>query len=228
MTADIAHELRTPLSVILGHVSALEEGVVPPTSETFEVIREETERLGRLVEDLRTLSRAEAGEIDLRLTPTSPSQILQSAAGAHRPLGTDREIEITLEIEPDLPKLNVDPDRMAQVFNNLMSNALRHSREGGEIRLFVRRGTAGVELGVTDSGPGIDPELLPHIFERFYRKDAARDRDAGGSGLGLAIAKSLVEAQGGRIRAESRPEREMSFLIQLPPSDTSPKEASSL
>lgn len=218
MTADIAHELRTPLSVILSHVDAIEEGVLPPTSETLSVIREETTQLSRLVEDLRTLSRADAGELSMTLHPTNPQELLGKAAVSHRPLAAEKDIELEIDAESDLPLIEVDPDRISQVLDNLLSNALRHTPDGGKIRLFARNKEDGVELGVVDSGPGIDAEALQHVFERFYRADSSRGRDLGGSGLGLAIARSIVESHGGRIRAESEPGVGAAFIVWLPAS----------
>jgi two-component system sensor histidine kinase BaeS len=227
MTADIAHELRTPISVILGHVDALNEGVLPFNDETFNIIREETNRLERLVEDLRTLSRADARELTLILRPIRPSELLHQAQATHRLLARKKGIAMHVEAEKGLPEIEVDPDRMSQVFGNLLRNALRYTPAGGEIHLSATSVEDGVEFRVSDSGPGIDPEALPHIFDRFYRTDASRQRDTGGSGLGLAIAKSLVEAHGGQIRVESHREEGTTFVIQIPEIETTPKEVRS-
>lgn len=216
MTADIAHELRTPVSVILSHISALEEGVLPATEENFEVIREETERLGRLIEDLRTLSRVDAGEIEFTLVPVSPAHILESASRAHHPLASEHGIELQVDIDEDLPKIMADRDRIAQVFDNLIGNAIRYSPEGGKIRLTAREYRDGVEFVVSDSGPGINEEDLPRVFDRFYRADPARGRELGGSGLGLAITKSIVESHGGRIGVESTPGQGAAFTLWMP------------
>jgi signal transduction histidine kinase len=216
MTADIAHELRTPLSVILSHVDAIEEGVLPADIETLRVIRDETTQLSRLVEDLRVLSRADAGELSLSMLPTSPGELLSRAAASHRPLAAERGIQLEIEAEPDLPEIEVDPDRVGQVLDNLMRNALRHTPEGGSIRVFAREALDGVELGVVDTGPGIPSEAIPHVFDRFYRADSARGRDAGGSGLGLAIARSIVESHAGTLRAESKPGEGATFIACFP------------
>jgi signal transduction histidine kinase len=221
MTADIAHELRTPISVILGHVDALEDGVIPSTSEAFGVIRDEADRLSRLVEDLRLLSHAEAGEMTLMRAPVEPRSLLDRAAAAHRPLAAEKGIELRIDLAEDLPEIDVDADRMAQVLDNLVSNALRHTPEGGQVRLYARRAEDGIVLGVHDSGPGIEPEALPLIFDRFYRLDSSRRRDTGGSGLGLAIARSLVEAHGGSICAQSGPGEGADFVIHLRTTSTS-------
>jgi signal transduction histidine kinase len=218
MTADIAHELRTPISVILGHVDALDEGVLPFSEETFNVIRDETHRLERLVEDLRTLSRADARELTLIRRPTRPSEIINRARATHRASARKKGIAIRVATEEGLPEIDVDPDRMGQVFGNLLRNALRYTPSGGEIHLSASYTEGGVEFQVMDSGPGIDAEVLPHLFDRFYRSDASRQRDAGGSGLGLAIAKSLVEAHGGKIWVESQAGGGTTFLFQIPAS----------
>jgi signal transduction histidine kinase len=218
MTADIAHELRTPTTLILGHVDAIDDGILPPSSETFDIIREEAGRLGRLIEDLATLSRVETGELSLVRRLVAPGALLAQAVAAHRPLAEKKQISLNVDIEPDLPALPVDPDRMAQVLGNLLNNALRHTPQAGRITLQARRHESGVELLVQDTGPGIAPEDLPRVFERFYRTDKSRQRETGGAGLGLAIARSIVELHGGQIWAESTLGEGTTFLIRLPSS----------
>lgn len=232
MTADIAHDLRTPLTVILGYTEALAEGKLQGSPEIHAQLHAEAQQLQRLVEDLRTLSLADAGELSLLPQAVAPAALLGRAEAAHRPLAAERGIGLALEIEPGLPAVRVDPERMAQVLGNLLGNALRHTPPGGRIVLAAGRavppqpgeGAAAaptaaaptVELRVSDSGEGIDPEDLPHIFERHYRGDRARGRDAGASGLGLAIARSLVQACGGSIGVSSRPGQGTTFTIGLP------------
>jgi two-component system sensor histidine kinase BaeS len=215
MTADIAHELGTPLSLILGHSEALSEGVLPPQMETFDVIHDEARRLSRLVDDLRTLSLAEAHELPLTRRPTSPTALLERAAAAHAPRAKQRNILLRLEMGEGLPDVNVDPDRMAQVLDNLLGNAFRYTPAGREIRLSAAPAPNGVRLAIQDSGPGIPAAELPYVFERFYRGDKSRQRHEGGSGLGLAIARSIVEAHDGRIWAESEPGQGATFVIEL-------------
>jgi len=212
MTADIAHELRTPISIILGHADAVHDRVLPPTQETFDIIRDEACRLERLVEDLRTLSRADAGELALSR--------LEDAAAAYHPLALERGIEVRREIAPDLPEVYVDPDRMAQVLGNLLSNALRYTLKGGSVTLAASLLENEVEIRIQDTGPGIGAEDIQHVFDRFYRADKSRQRDSGGLGLGLAIAKSIVENHGGRIWAESPEDSGTTFVIMLPVVDT--------
>lgn len=219
MTADIAHELRTPTSLILGHVDAIDDGVLPPSAETFGIIREEAGRLGRLIEDLATLSRVETGELSLVRRSMNPQTLLAQVVAAHRPLAKKRGISLRTMVESDLPELSIDPDRMAQVLGNLLSNALRHTPEGGRITLEAKPYEDGVELIVQDTGPGIASEDLPRVFERFYRTDKSRQRETGGAGLGLAIAKSIVELHGGKICAESKPGGGSTFVIRLPSPD---------
>ncbi|MAU01668.1 MAG: two-component sensor histidine kinase [Anaerolineaceae bacterium] len=216
MTADIAHDLRTPLSLILGHAEALSDGVLPPTPETFDVIHDEARRLNRLVEDLRLLSLAEAGELSLATRPVLPQSLLERAVVAHSPTAQQKQIELVLNAPPDLPEVIVDPDRMAQVLDNLVANALRYTPENGRIQLSARQNHAAVQLKVQDSGPGMDDAELAHVFDRFYRGDRSRQRHDGGSGLGLAIARSIVVAHNGRIWAESVPGQGAAFIIELP------------
>lgn len=216
MTADIAHELRTPLTVVLGHTEALSEGQLPPDAETFDIIYDETKRLNRLVEDLRTLSLSDAGELHLNQQQVPPKELLDRSAAARKQEALANEIQLLIDAAEDLPTVNVDADRMTQVLVNLLDNALRYTPAGGQIRLTAQFTAGGVELEVKDTGPGIPEEELDHLFERFYRGDKSRQREAGGSGLGLAIAKSLVEAQGGQIKVASKPGVGATFIIELP------------
>lgn len=216
MTADIAHELRTPLTVVLGHTEALSEGELPPDPETFDIIYDETKRLNRLVEDLRTLSLSDAGELQLSFEWVSPEELLQRSASARKQEAQLNEIQLQVEAAEDLPNVHVDPDRMTQVLVNLLDNSLRYTPPGGKISLSASKLAEGIEIKVTDTGPGIPADELEHLFERFYRGDKSRQRETGGSGLGLAIAKSLVESQAGRIRVESTPGQGATFIIMLP------------
>jgi signal transduction histidine kinase len=214
MTADIAHDLRTPLSVITGYSEALADGKLPGTAETFEAMHIQAKHLNRLIEDLRTLSLADAGQLSLMRRPVEPRGLLEHTALAYLPVAESRGVSLTVEGE-DAPPVMVDPDRLLQVLGNLVSNALRHTREGGRVALSTARANGEVLLRVQDDGPGIPAEDLPYIFDRFYRGDKARSDD-GASGLGLAIARSLVEAHGGRISAENAATGGALFTIQLP------------
>lgn len=216
MTADIAHELRTPISIILGHTEAVHDGVLPASSETFEIIREEAARLEHLVDDLRTLSMADAGELKLSIRPYSPQKLLDDARKIFSHQARRKGISIHTRVEGGLPDLEVDPERMKQVLGNILENALRYTPENGRINLSAGRVDEKIELRVQDSGPGVAPEELNRIFERFYRTEASRSRNEGGSGLGFAIAKSLAEKHNGRIWAESKAGEGLTVVIQLP------------
>lgn len=217
MTADIAHELRTPLSLILGHAEAVHDGVLPPTRENFEIIREEATRLEHLVNDLRTLSLADAGELTMSLQTAEPERLLQEVASLYQYQTQRKDVRLDLDIGSPLSQIDVDPGRMTQVLTNILDNALRHTPEGGRIILSARDIDDKVELSVEDSGPGLQADDLERIFNRFYRTDASRQRDGlGGSGLGLAIAKSIVQAHGGQASAESEPGKGLKVIIRLP------------
>jgi signal transduction histidine kinase len=218
MTADIAHELRTPLSLILGHAEAVHDGVLPPTPENFEIIREEATRLGHLVNDLRTLSLADAGELSIAPQRIEPDRLLHEVAALYQYQTQRKNIALQVDVASPLPTVEVDPGRMTQVLTNILDNALRHTPAGGKIVLSAKRSGNQVELAIQDSGPGVPAENLERIFERFYRTDAARQRDGdlpGGSGLGLAIAKSIVQAHEGQVSAESEPGKGLKIIIRL-------------
>lgn len=215
MTADIAHDLRTPLSVLLGYTEALSDGKLPGTPEIYQVMHQETRHLKVLIDDLRTLSMADAGELPLNLQLIQPGMIFQRTAAALKARAEEKGIQIEMELAEPLPDLQLDPDRMAQVFGNLVSNALRYTPPQGKITLaaFVRAGN--VIMQVRDTGTGIAPEDLPNIFNRFYRGEKSR-QDNGDAGLGLSIAKSLVELHHGTIQVESKPGEGAVFTISLP------------
>lgn len=215
MTADIAHELRSPLSVISGYAEALDDGKLPGTPEVYQILHQEALHLSRLVDDLRLLSLADAGELNLNLAPVDPGALVERAAARHAMAAQQREISLVAEAAPDLPETRVDGERMAQVLDNLVLNAFRYTPAGGWIELRAGPAQGGVQIEVQDSGRGIDPEDLPHIFDRFYRGDRARAQN-GESGLGLAIARSLIEAQGGWISVDSRPGEGARFILWLP------------
>lgn len=216
MTADIAHELRTPLSLIMGYTEALSDGKFQGAPETFDILHEEAQHLSRLVDDLRTLSLADAGELSLTRRLAAPQALLARAASAHAAQAQEQEVALRVEADPDLPEIEVDPDRIAQVLDNLVSNALRYTPAGGEIVLCAAQHADILELRVRDSGAGIPPEELPHIFDRFYRGEKSRYQKNGESGLGLAIARSIVEIHGGTIEVQSTVGAGTTFSIRLP------------
>jgi signal transduction histidine kinase len=216
MTADIAHELRTPISVILGHAEGVHDGVLAPSLETFEIVRDEASRLEQLVEDLRTLSRADADELPIERQPIALATLLEDVRAAHTHRSEQKNISLIIQIAPDLPEIVVDPSRMMQVLSNLMDNALHYTPEGGRISLSAQVVDEKLEIKVQDSGPGIAEGELDRIFDRFYRSDPSRQRDEGGSGLGLAIARAIVEKHNGRIWAESKVGEGTTIVIHLP------------
>lgn len=215
MTADIAHDLRTPLSILLGYTEALSDGKLQGTPDVHKVMHHEAQHLSHLVDDLHTLSLADAGELRLNLQSCLPYDILTRTAAAYQVQAGEKNIALAVKAGRDLPAVLADPDRMAQVLGNLVSNALRYTGEGGQIILAASAGETGVSLQVQDTGAGIQPDDLPHIFNRFYRADQSRQQQHGESGLGLAIARSIVEAHGGSIAVASTPGQGTTFTILL-------------
>lgn len=218
MTADLAHELRTPLSVILGYTEALSDGKLPGSTDTFEAMHIEALHLQRLIEDLRTLSLADANELTLMRLPVSTQSLLKRVASAYTPQAQMRGIDLEVRVPAgETPELFVDPDRISQVLGNLIRNALRYTPEGGKIVLAAKLVDNYIQLTVQDNGAGIAPEDLPFVFERFYRGDKSRQAtDTNESGLGLAIARSIVEAHGGKITVDSILGKGAAFTIEIP------------
>jgi signal transduction histidine kinase len=217
MTADIAHDLRTPLTVIDGYIEAMQDSVLEATPERLETIHKEVQHLKRLVADLRTLSLAEAGQLSLNPVGVAPQELLAQVEAAYRLAAEQKGVEMTLLESEDSPEIKVDPDRMMQVLSNLLDNALRHTPAGGNIQLKVEKVQSWVDLIVVDSGEGISPETLPYIFDRFYRGDHARQETRGESGLGLAIANSIIVMHGGELKAHSDGAGKGStFTVRLP------------
>jgi len=204
LTADVAHELRTPLSVIRGKLEGVLDGIYPATSEHLEPILEETKLLAHLVEDLHMLALAETGQLALEQRPMDVGDLLRDAQVNFGPHASDRGVILALDLPADLPAVSADSRRIAQVLGNLLTNALRHTPAGGCVTLSAVADAGAVRVTVADTGSGIPPEDLPYIFERFWRGDRSRSRAGGGSGLGLAIARQLVEMHGGEIGVESR------------------------
>jgi len=223
--ANVSHEIRTPLSMVQGYSEALLDDISASPEERRElvqIIHEESLRLGRLVKDLLDLARMEAGHMEMTLRPVDVSQLMQRVYRKFAAIAKERGIVLERPAERDSLVLEAaDNDRLEQVLTNLMDNALRHTPPGGKITLQAERqhGAKGdwLEIVVADEGQGIPPEDLPYIFERFYKADKARKRDAsGGTGLGLAIVKNLVEAHGGQISVRSEPDAGTAFTITLP------------
>lgn len=215
MTADIAHELRNPLSVMQARVEAVIDGVYPPTPENLEPVLEQTRLLSRLVEDLRTLALADAGQLHLEQKVISLSGVVERTAHGYQAQARASGIDLELHLASDV-RVNADPGRIEQVLGNLLANAVRHAPRGTavDIRLELHNGRARVEID--DRGEGIPAESLPYVFERFYRADRPRSRELGGTGLGLAISRQIVRAHGGTITAANRPEGGAAFIVELP------------
>lgn len=215
MVADVAHELRTPVSVIQGDLEALVDGVYPPEREAFQSLLEETRRLTRLIDDLRELSLLESGELRLETRGIDLAALTEKLVRAFQPGAQAKAVLLELAAG-ELPELEADADRIAQVLRNLIGNALRHTPEGGTIRVSLSAAGGEVVCAVSDSGPGIPPPQRDKVFERFWKADQARVRGHGGSGLGLSITKRLVEAHGGRLWVESAEGRGSTFSFSLP------------
>jgi signal transduction histidine kinase len=218
LTADVAHELRTPLSVIRSHVEALQDGVFSLTTESLDPIYDKTLLLSRLVEDLRELALAEAGQLPLVRTRVDLVRLLQQTLDSFKAQTEQKQVTVQAEISPHLPHILADRERLTQVLSNLFSNALQHTPSGGTITIWAMQDSDYANVSLADTGTGISPQDLPRIFERFYRSDRARGRptDSQGTGLGLAIAKSIVEAHGGTVQVESQLGRGSVFTIRLP------------
>lgn len=225
MTADIAHDLRTPLSVILGYTEALSDGKLSGDGEIYTAMYQEAQHLNHLIDDLRTLSLADAGELNLNKIAISATEILRRIEGSYRMQASDGGVRLVTQLDGDQNNpedrdfaymIDADPDRVNQILSNLVSNALRYTPEGGEIVISAVSSNGSVHFEVADTGFGIPENDLPHIFERFYRGDTSRNQAEGESGLGLAIVKSLVEAHHGEISVTSRLGEGTRFLIEFP------------
>jgi two-component system sensor histidine kinase BaeS len=212
LLADVAHELRTPLSVIQGSTEAMIDGVYPSDRAHLEPLVEETKVMARLLDDLQTLSTAEAGALRLHREIVEPERLLEDAAAAFRTRAEATGVTIEVSSIKGLPALDADPVRIGQVLANLLSNAVGHAPAGGSVVVSANQAEGGgVSFAVQDDGPGIPADVLPHAFDRFVRA-----ADSGGAGLGLAIAKALVEAHGGTITAQSEPGRGTTIRFVLP------------
>jgi signal transduction histidine kinase len=217
MTADIAHDLRTPLTVISGYVESMRDGVLQPTEQRLALIYTEIERLQKLIDDLRLLSLADAGKLPVNPQPLAPLAILERASAPHQHRAAQQGVSLTLQAPGGLQDVAADEARMMQVFDNLIINALRYTPQGGQITLAAQTGGEdAVVLSIQDTGSGIPAQDLDRVFERFYRSDPSRAAENGESGLGLAIVKALVEAQGGKVWAESKPGMGTKISMRLP------------
>ncbi|MGB7873482.1 MAG: ATP-binding protein [Anaerolineales bacterium] len=216
MTADIAHELRTPLHIIQGNLEGMLDGVYEPTAENITDTLDETQLLARLVDDLQTLSLAEAGQLPLHPTRFLLADLLADAATGFESRAPAQNVDLRVDIPDPSLEIEADYDRLNQVLANLLTNSLRHTPENGLITLRAEAIPDGVRITVSDTGAGIPAEDLPYIFDRFWRGDKSRARTEGSSGLGLAITKQLVLAHGGTISAKSEEGKGTTFTIELP------------
>lgn len=215
LLANIAHELKTPLAVLQGHLESMLDGVEEPAPDKLFSMQEEVMRLTRLVGDLRDLSLAQVHRLELHLQPVDLDEKVERAADMLEPLLEEKKLRFVKELAPGLPVRQLDPDRLNQILYNLITNAIRYTTPGTSILLKTEPVGERVRLSIADEGPGIAPEDLPHVFEQFYRGDKSRNRASGGSGIGLSLAKSFVEAQGGTITARNRNQGGAEFVVEL-------------
>ena len=211
LLADVTHELRTPLTIMQGNLEALLDGLYPADAQHLEPILDGTRVMSRLVDDLRTLSLAEAGALTLHREPTDAAQLVTDSVASFRAQADAAGVDLVTAIDASLPQIEVDPVRMREVLSNLLSNALRYTPRGGNVRVGASALDGHVRVSVHDTGPGIAADALPHVFDRFYKSEESR-----GAGLGLAIAKSLVVAHGGEIEAISAAGQGTDMRFTLP------------
>lgn len=216
LVADVAHELRTPLSNIQGYLEAIRDGVMKADAATIQSLNEEALLLSRLINELQELSLAEAGELKLVYQAEDIARLVRQTVAPWQPQLDTKEISLSLDLPDNLPMVNIDWQRVNQVLHNLLENAVSHTGKGGVITVAAAEQGSWVEISVSDTGEGIPAQDLPHIFERFYRVDRSRARATGGSGLGLTIARRLVEAHGGKIAVQSELEKGSRFSFTLP------------
>jgi signal transduction histidine kinase len=219
MVADIAHELRTPLSNIKGYLEATRDGLINADDKTIRNLDEEATLLTRLVNDLQELSLAEAGELKLEREAVDSRDLIEKAVGMMQTKAAHKNITLTAELPEQLPNVYIDTHRISQVLRNLIENAITATPEDGSVTVSAGLQDNYVEISVKDTGEGISAKDLSRIFERFYRIDKSRARATGGSGLGLTIARRLVEAHGGEVKAESEPGHGSRFSFTIPPDE---------
>ena len=203
MTADVAHELRTPLSNLQGYLEAIKDGLIEPDAETIASLHSQVLHLSHLVEDLRLIAMMEAGALRMDMTSGDLGDIADLTVDSFMPRANERDIALALTRSSDLPEISVDQTRIRQVIANLIENAISYTPEGGRVDVDVTAGPGEVALCVTDTGPGIPGDELEYVFDRLYRVDPSRSHATGGAGLGLTIVRQLVEAHGGTVSAES-------------------------
>lgn len=217
MVSDIAHELRTPVTNIRGYLEAIQDGMIEPNDmATIDSLFEEAMLLNHLIQDLQELALAEAGALDYEIQPVALDDLVEQTIAMLQPSASDKQIQLCSQLPPQIPTVKADQRRVAQVLRNLVNNAIRHTPQTGQVRVFAEVYANEVEISVNDTGDGIDAQNIPFLFERFWRADPSRNRSTGGAGLGLAIVKQLVEAQGGRVQVESVKGKGSTFSFTLP------------
>jgi histidine kinase len=204
LIGNVAHELRTPLSTIKGYMEGLMDGVLSPEPTTYQQVYREADRLQRLVSDLQELSRVEAGAFELDCHPVDMAELIQYTATRLCPQFEEKGVQLNVDLPADLPRVQADEDRINQILINLIGNALQYTPTGGTVTVTAEKHPPELWVTIRDTGIGISAEHLPYLFTRFYRVDKSRSRAGGGSGIGLTITKHLVEAHGGRVRADSK------------------------
>jgi signal transduction histidine kinase len=211
LLADISHELRTPLTVLQGNLEGMLDGIYQPEAARLDSLVEETRVMSRLIDDLRTLADADSGTLKLQREPTELGLLANEVIASFRGQAQAVGVNLSLEAAHDLPLVEIDPARIRQVLTNLIANALRYTTSGGSIRVGCASHGPSIEVTVSDTGRGITPSDVPHIFDRYTKSSDSR-----GSGLGLAIAKDLVEAHGGTISALSQIGQGTTIRFTLP------------
>lgn len=216
LIADVAHELRTPVSDIRSYLEAIHDGLMQPTQHNLDSIYEDIILLSRLINDLQLLALADAGELNLVYQPDNIARVITSAVASIQPKANSKRVSLKLDLPDQIPIAEIDSQRISQILYNLLDNALRHTSQGGEITVAAAEHDGYIEVTVADNGEVIPPEDLPHIFERFYRVDKSRAKATGGNGLGLTIVKRLVEAHGGKIKVQSELGKGSRFAFTIP------------
>jgi len=217
LLADVAHELRNPLSIVQGNLEAWLDGVITPTPGQIASVYDETVLLNRLITDLRELSLAEAGQLKLHLEQTDLKELIEAEVTAFQTRSQEKKVALSFNVEEGIPNLTIDRDRIKQVLHNLLENALRYTQSGGSVNVKAEKNGDGmVRISVSDTGSGIDAADLPNVFDHFYKADKSRHRAYGNTGIGLALVKNYVELHGGKVWVESEAGKGSTFDFTLP------------